>query len=106
MMRQDHPPVAAVRGLGSSSGVPAPNACTETAQLVDDRPAGPTPLGQESFGCLLPVKPGLCRYVRTCVLGSRHGGEAPRLVEPVLPRAMQQRARMGTGQDHCELDAV
>src|SRR5215467_11455891 len=58
------------------------------------------------LGCPLPVKPGLCRYVRTCVLGFRHGGAASGLVESLLPGAMQQRARVGTGQDHRELDAV
>ena len=59
-----------------------------------------------ALGCPLPVKPGLCRYVRTCVLSSCHGGEASRLVEPVLPGALREWARVGTRQDHCELDAV
>lgn len=52
------------------------------------------------------VKPGLCGYVRTCVLGCHHGGAASALVEPVLPRVLRERARVGTRQDHRGLDAV
>jgi hypothetical protein len=56
--------------------------------------------------CPLPVKPGLCGYVRTCVLGFRHGGTASALVESLLPGVLRERARVGTGQDHRGLDAV
>jgi hypothetical protein len=51
-------------------------------------------------------RPGLCRYVRTCVLGFRHGGAASALVESLLPGLLRERARVGTGQDHRGLDAV
>ena len=54
----------------------------------------------------LTQPPGLCRYVRTCVLGFPHGGAASALVESLLPGVLRERARVGTGQDHRGLDAV
>jgi hypothetical protein len=34
------------------------------------------------------------------------GGASSRLVEPELPGAVRERARLGAGEDHCELGAV
>jgi hypothetical protein len=42
---------------------------------------------------------------RTCVLGWRHGATELARLE-VLPAPMRPRARMGTGPDHCDLDAL
>jgi hypothetical protein len=74
-----------------------------TQLVTHSRPETPTACLQ---GCPLPVKPGLCGYVRTCVLGFRHGGTASALVESLLPGVLRERARVGTGQDHRGLDAV
>jgi hypothetical protein len=64
------------------------------AQLWHDRLADRVPVGM-ALGCPLPAKPSLGRYVRTCVLSSRHGGGSSGLVEPVLPGAVCPAAHSG-----------